>query len=592
MDALEAEFLELYDRFDEMQVHNITRTIENMRYGADALIDETLLGDLDDDNSKSVLLPDVAQFYTDQLATMVKKGYVCGPFDESPIENLRINSLFAVNQSDKYRPILNLSKPEGNSFNEAIVPAKMRKVTMSTPKQVAATIYAVGKDAILSKVDHVSAYKLVPVKPEQYYLQGFRWLGKLFIEVRLIFGSRSSVPNYDDFHETFSLLVKTRTDTDPQFLHRTLDDQVSIMSQDICKAFMERYLSFASEINLPLADMSGSDKAFLYRKSGTILGVQFDTTTMTWKYADNKRLTHMKIIEQAIRAPVVTKEMLQKVSGVINCLVLMCPALKFLRAPIIRQLSDLYAYSPLPLAAETVKMLHTWLHIFHGLSFGFPIPKFIDEPPLYALAFVSDAAGLPDPEHPPEHQVGVGATGFVMPYDIIQYVGQAFWPMEFVTAVDVQNKLFGRKTTLLEAIGLILPLYHNVQFLVGKHVVLYVDNLPTVWAFQKGRSKKDDYTSVIISAIHHVAMSLPCKFYVRHCPRLSTTPAMVADLLTRSDQKGLAVAKKYSGIQYGWPTSLLKWMRNPSRDWSLGHNLLCDFKVNLRIVVFFSPLFG
>ena len=144
------------------------RTIDNMRFGADALIDPTLLTPMVEENGRSVLQPEVARHYTDQLATMVKKGFVAGPFDKSPIPNLRINSLFAVNQADKYRPILNLSKPEGNNYNDAIIPAKMRKVKMSTSRQFAETLANTGSGSVISKLDHVSAYKLVPVKKDQF----------------------------------------------------------------------------------------------------------------------------------------------------------------------------------------------------------------------------------------------------------------------------------------------------------------------------------------------------------------------------------------------------------------------------------------
>ena len=492
---------------------------------------------------------------------------------------------------NKFRPILNLSQPEGNSYNEAIIPAKMRKVEMSTPKQVADTIYSVGKNAVISKMDHVSAYKLVPVKPEQFYLQGFRWLGKIFIEIRLIFGSRSSVPNYDDFHNTFSLLVRTRTNTDPQFLKRTLDDQISIMPESICNKFVERYLEFAKEINLPLADMSGEDKAFLYRKSGTVLGVYFDTVNLTWKYSEGKRLTHMKILQDALRVPLITKEMCHKVAGVVNTLMQLCPPLRYLRAPLISQLKHLYDYSPLPLDSQTARLLNIWLHIFDTLKCGYPIPKFLSNPPFKALGFVTDAAGLPDPKNPPVFDVGVGATGFIMPSDSIKYVGQALWPQQFVNNVDSQNKLFGRKTTLLEAIGLLLPLFHNVKYISGKHVVLYVDNLPTVWAMKKGRSKTDDYTSTIVAAINHIAVSIPCKLYVKHCPRLSTSPAMIADLLTRTDEKGLNFAKKYcQNMVTGWPKALIEWMENPSRDIDLGQKNWKDFEIKLlEGRSFFSP---
>ena len=558
------------------------QTLLDMRYGAESLVDISQLHDLDDKNSRSVLHTEVGRAYTDQLVTMIKKGFVAGPFLESPVENLRINSLFAVNQADKYRPILNLSKPEGNSYNEAIIPHKIRKVSMSTPRQVADTIYKMGRNSVLSKVDHVSAYKQVPVHPDHYFLQGFRWLGMLFIEVRLIFGSISSVPKYDNFHDMFSDLVRIKSNTDVQTLHRTLDDQIHINSSiEASESFVNTYLEMAKRINLPLADTNGKDKAFLYRTEGTVLGVYFDTKAMTWTYNDQKRLTHMKIIQDVIISPSVTLEQFQKVAGVINTLVLLCPQLKYFRTPIIEQLSEAYGSSPQVLSASSETTLHFWLHVFHDLQFGFPIPKTMPHPPLKAITFITDAAGLSDPDHPPSFDVGVGAVGYNQPYQDIFYVGQALWPPVFVCSTDIRRKLFGRKTTLLEAIGLLLPIFHNYQQIQNHHVILLVDNLPTVWAYKKGRSKSDVYTSVIISALQFLVISLECKLYVHHCPRLSSKPAVMADLLTRTDPKGLQLVQKWhSRITTGWPKSLISWFNNPTEDWNLGPKLLQDLRFN------------
>ena len=375
--------------------------IDNLRYGADTLVDESVLRPMTDENSKSMFLPHVGKHYTDQLATMIKKKFVCGPFDTSPIPNLRINSLFAVQQSDKYRPILNLSKPDGNNFNDAVIPSKMRKVSMSTSRQFAETLHKTGKGSIISKLDHVSAYKLIPVKPEQYYLQGFTWLGKIFIEVRLIFGASSSVPNYDDFHQTVSDLVRVKSNTDPQFLHRTLDDQVIVTPNfEENRIFVETYLDLADKINLPLADMSGSDKAFMYQTSGTVLGVNFDTTSMSWKYNEDKRIKHMKIFNQAISSPKVTATQLFQVCGVLNTLVLMCPLLRFFRDPILLLLTDIEKVSPIRMSSAAANLLHFWLHVFDELKYGFPIPNPIKNPPAIVLTFVSNAAGCPDPALP------------------------------------------------------------------------------------------------------------------------------------------------------------------------------------------------
>lgn len=554
------------------------QTLLDMRYGAESLVDINKLHELDDKNSRSVLHSEVGRAYTDQLVTMIKKGFVAGPFPEPPIENLRINSLFAVNQADKYRPILNLSKPEGNAYNEAIIPHKIRKVSMSTARQVANTIYNMGPNSVLSKVDHVSAYKLVPVHPDHYFLQGFRWLGMIFIEVRLIFGSISSVPKYDNFHDMFSDLVRIKSNTDLQTVHRTLDDQIHINSSiEASESFINTYLEMAKRINLPLADTNGDDKAFLYRTEGTILGVYFDTKTMTWTYNERKRLTHMKVLQDVLNSPSVTLNQFQKVAGVINTLVLLCPPLKYFRTPLIEQLSEAYESSPQVLSASSEVMLHFWLHVFHDLKFGFPIPKTMPHPPLKAITFITDAAGFPDPERVPSFDVGVGAVGYYQPLQSIFYVGQALWPPAFVCSSDIKQKLFGRKTTLLEAIGLLLPICHRFQQVKNHHVILLVDNLPTVWAFKKGRSKTDVYSSVIISALQFLAVSLECKLYVQHCPRLSSKPAIMADLLSRTDPKGLNLVQKWhSDLTTGWPSSLVAWFQQPSEDWFLGEKILQD----------------
>ena len=556
------------------------RTIDNMRFGADALIDPTLLTPMVEENGRSVLQPEVARHYTDQLATMVKKGFVAGPFDKSPIPNLRINSLFAVNQADKYRPILNLSKPEGNNYNDAIIPAKMRKVKMSTSRQFAETLANTGSGSVISKLDHVSAYKLVPVKKDQFYLQRFSLVGKIFMEVRLIFGAGSSVPNYDDLHQTVSDIVKILSQTDRQFLHRTLDDQVVVTpTLELNQHFISSYLDLAKKINLPLADTSGEDKAFLYRTSGNVLGVYFNTERMTWSYKETKRLTHMKILSSILQSPMVTLEQMQKVMGVINTLVIMCPTLRFLRAPIVDQLSNSYSMSPLVLSVGAAMFLNLWLHIFDDLQHGFPIPMFVRHPPLIVRTYVTDAAGKPDPTSDLGFEVGAGAAGYIDPWTKIIYVGQALWPSSFLIRPDFQSKFFGRKTTLLETLAMLVPLWHNASDMIGSHIVIKVDNIGTVWAYQKGRSKEDLYTSVIITALNHVATYFCCKLYVLHCPRLSCEAAVFADLLTRTNKQGMDfVNKKMATIQRGWPPSLERWLLNPTIDWSLGPALVEDFK--------------
>ena len=90
------------------------------------------------------------------------------------------------------------------------------------------------------------------------------------------------------------------------------------------KKIIDGYLAFDKEINLPLADMTGEDKAFLFYTSVTVLGIYFNTKKMTWAYNETKRLAHMKILQDTNRMVNVSLKQLQKLGGVVNTLVLLC----------------------------------------------------------------------------------------------------------------------------------------------------------------------------------------------------------------------------------------------------------------------------
>ena len=69
---------------------------------------------------------------TDTIAHWVKSEMVAGPFDFPPLENFRVNSLMAVKQKNKVRPILNLSAPKYTSFNDAVDENCICKLEMSS----------------------------------------------------------------------------------------------------------------------------------------------------------------------------------------------------------------------------------------------------------------------------------------------------------------------------------------------------------------------------------------------------------------------------------------------------------------------------
>jgi hypothetical protein len=109
----------------------------------------------------------------DTIASWVRKGFAAGPFKEPPVKDFRVNRLLAIQQNEKVWPMLDLSTPDGVSFNDAVQEEKLEKVVMSSATRFGKSLYEAGKHSSFSKFDFVDAYKNVPVKLYDLRLQGF-----------------------------------------------------------------------------------------------------------------------------------------------------------------------------------------------------------------------------------------------------------------------------------------------------------------------------------------------------------------------------------------------------------------------------------
>ena len=169
---------------------------------------------------------------TDTIAYWVKSGYVCGPFHEPPLKKFRVNSLQAVPQDNKVRPVLNVSRPEGLSFNDNIDKNLLEKVKMSSARNFGYSIKKCGKNAVFSKFDFRDAYKNMPAPLKDLRLQGFKWFGKFFIEIMQISGAITAVENFDILGHTVVSLTCASCDFDKTLVHRHLDDVPTVSPAD------------------------------------------------------------------------------------------------------------------------------------------------------------------------------------------------------------------------------------------------------------------------------------------------------------------------------------------------------------------------
>jgi hypothetical protein len=192
---------------------------------------------------------------------------------------------------------------------------------------------------------------------------------------------------------------------------------------------------------------------------------------------------------------------------------------------------------------------------------NFPIPDLTKNPNVFAEKFISDAAGLQSETNNGISKSGVASVGFKN--DSLNFVASMLWPDGFLQKINGNS-------TLLEAIGLLLPFLCIPKKLVNKTVILFVDNIAVVYSWDKRLCKKDEKTATIIQTLHILEALLPCKIFVEHQLRRSTKEAVLADNLTRISTTTTDVKNQIKHLKFYHPKSPLNpWLLNPAPNWDL-----------------------
>ena len=123
------------------------------------------------------------QVICDHLVTELKAGRIIGPL--APKQYLHIHtSQFGIIPNSipgKWWLIFNLSFPKGGSMNEGI-----RKLwclmSYTTVTNAVQGITAYQRGALMIELDICSAYRVVPIHPDDRWLLGMMWKGLLFFD--------------------------------------------------------------------------------------------------------------------------------------------------------------------------------------------------------------------------------------------------------------------------------------------------------------------------------------------------------------------------------------------------------------------------
>jgi len=113
-----------------------------------------------------------------------------------------------------------MSSQEGSSVNNGI-PESLRSLSYVTIQDAAQGVVSMGKGVRLAKVDIRSAYRIVPVHPDNWQLMGMLWEQGLFIDTALPFRLRSAPKIFAAIADAAKWIVKQ---AGVEFLIHYLDD--------------------------------------------------------------------------------------------------------------------------------------------------------------------------------------------------------------------------------------------------------------------------------------------------------------------------------------------------------------------------------
>jgi len=527
---------------------------------------------------------------TEKIAAFVEEGFVKGPFDSAPMPGFRANTLMAVHRNDKVRPVINMSGPLGGSFNSNTLKYKMEKIRMTTAKNFSYDVKEAGLGALMTKFDLKDAFKLIPAKREDWKLQGFKWLGKFFIETQMIFGAVPSVSNFDRLGNTVVQLSKSEAGLPGARVSRTLDDIAIVSSKGsgVTEKFTDALIEVCSFCKVPLAqECPLREKAFSCETKGIVLGVGFDTEKSEWFLTKEKVLKHASRIVNACEKKYLSLNEVQKVMGTINDFVQMCPFMKIFQASGNMFLAS-FGGSKNIVRSPDVNTVNDWLNCARAIicaEKGMQIAKRPGKPGLECITFVSDAAGskydiIDGVKH---FQNGIDDRGVACIWvekDKVKWLCRKAWSSFLLEqALDSRGKSYGNKTTTLEAVGLVIPFVTIPEFLAGKDILFKTDNIAVVFGWESKSIKFDRSASILIKAVAIMSAFLGCRVFVEHLPRMTTMEAELADHLSRAssvteEDWNLIADAKISEVK----GSLCRWIQRPFDDENLPFVLLEELK--------------
>ena len=198
---------------------------------------------------------------TSNLENEISLGRVACPFDTPPFTNFQVSPIGLVpkKNSDKFRTIFHLSFPKsGTTSINSSIPKEDFSLQYVTIDNAIEGIKRFGQGCFLAKTDIESAFRLIPVHPDDYELLGMFWNGKYYYDKVLPFGLRSAPFLFNQLSDALEWILRNKCHI--SFVCHILDDFLIIEPpspsppyDNICRQSLTAMLLTFRNISIPIA---------------------------------------------------------------------------------------------------------------------------------------------------------------------------------------------------------------------------------------------------------------------------------------------------------------------------------------------------